>query len=155
MSSGKLWGELNHPSGPNINLDRVCLRTTELIKEGKDFIGKAIVTPTPMGDIVKGLQESGGRLGVSSRALGSLKMHNGVNEVQNDLRLLAIDCVGDPSAPDAWVDGIMENIEYFYNPKTAEISEENKKVIKKLSSRQLTEQKLVLFEKFLNTIGSK
>src|SRR5271170_3105758 len=103
------WGELNHPTGPNINLDRVCLRTTSLRAEGHNFIGRALVTPTPMGDIVRGLVESGGQLGVSSRALGSLKPVKGednVNEVQDDLRLLAIDCVGDPSAPDAWVDGI-------------------------------------------------
>src|SRR6185503_17707902 len=85
------WGELNHPSGPNINLDRVCLRTVELRQNGNDFVGKALVTPTPMGDIVKGLHESGGQLGVSSRALGTLKPMKGnseVNEVQDDLRLL-------------------------------------------------------------------
>lgn len=147
------WGELNHPSGPNINLDRVCLRTTELYQKGNDFVGKALVTPTPMGDIVRGLHESGGQLGVSSRALGTLKpIKDGINEVQDDLRLLAIDCVGDPSAPNAWVDGIMEDIEYFYQPKTGKIAEQAKKTIKKLSSKQLEESKLRLFENFIRDV---
>jgi len=152
------WGELNHPSGPNINLDRVCLRTLELHQSGNDFIGKAIVTPTPMGDIVKGLVESGGQLGVSTRALGTLKPckdNAGVNEVQDDLRLLAIDCVGDPSAPNAWVDGIMEDIEYFLNPRTGKFAEQAKKTIKKMSRKQLEESKLKLFEEFLNNVKYK
>lgn len=150
------WGELNHPSGPNINLDRVCLRTTQLIKEGTNWIGKAIVTPTPMGDIVKGLQASGGRLGVSSRALGSLKpwkQDEDINEVQSDLRILAIDCVGDPSAPDAWVDGIMEDIEYFYSPRLGAVAEDAKNTIKKMSLRELDEHKLHEFQKFLNKVA--
>lgn len=151
------WGELNHPAGPNINLDRVCLRTVKLEQNGNNFIGKAIVTPTPMGDIVKGLVESGGQLGVSSRALGSLKPSNEdkeINEVQDDLRLLAIDCVGDPSAPDAWVNGIMEDVEYFYNGKMAIVAETAKKEIKKLSLRQIEERKLRMFESFLNDLKS-
>lgn len=152
------WGELNHPSGPNINLDRVCLRTTQLIKEGTNFVGKAIVTPTPMGDIVRGLQASGGRLGVSSRALGSLKPwreNKEINEVQPDLRILAIDCVGDPSAPDAWVDGIMEDIEYFYTPSSGRIAEDAKKTIRSLSTKQLTEHKLSLFQDFINKVAKQ
>jgi Prohead core protein serine protease len=153
------WGELNHPQGPNINLDRVCLRTVDLIKEGTNFIGKAIVTPTPMGDIVKGLQAAGGRLGVSSRALGSLKPwaeDKGISEVQNDLRILAIDCVGDPSAPDAWVDGIMENIEYFYSDQTGDIAEAAKQAIRETPKNQLTdERKLELFEHWLEEVARK
>lgn len=155
VSKRSAFGELNHPSGPNINLDRVCLRTVELVKEGTNFRGKAIVTPTPMGDIVKGLQAAGGRLGVSSRALGSLKPWSGdknVNEVQNDLRILAIDCVGDPSAPDAWVDGIMEDIEYFY-ATSGKIAEQAKTTIQKMSIKQINENKLQMFQSFLNKIS--
>jgi hypothetical protein len=149
------WGELNHPSGPNINLDRVCLRTTELIQDSNNFVGKALVTPTPMGNIVRGLAESGGQLGVSSRALGSLKPLKGdLNEVQDDLRLLAIDCVGDPSAPEAWVDGIMEDIEYFYNEKTAKFAEAAKVEIKSLTTKQITENQERMFLKFIRDITS-
>lgn len=147
------WGELNHPAGPSVNLDRVCLRTVELKKEGTNFIGKAIVTSTPMGNIVRGLLESGGQLGVSSRALGSLKpLKDDLNEVQDDLRLLAIDCVGDPSAPDAWVNGIMENVEYFYDERTGHLAEVAKSEIKKLSTKQITENQLRMFNKFLSEI---
>ena len=158
VSKRSAYGELNHPAGPNINLDRVCLRTTELIKEGTNFRGKAIVTPTPMGDIVKGLQTAGGRLGVSSRALGSLKPwreNKDVNEVQADLRILAIDCVGDPSAPDAWVAGIMESVEYFYSPKDGMVAEQAKKVIVTLSSKALAERKVQLFQQFLQDIAGR
>lgn len=147
------WGELNHPSGPTINLDRVCLRTTELRKEGTNWVGKALVTPTPMGNIVRGLVESGGQLGVSTRALGSLKpLKDDVNEVQDDLRLLAIDCVGDPSAPDAWVDGIMENVEYFFDSKVGFVAQEAREELKKMSIQQITENQLRMFNKFLTDI---
>lgn len=149
------WGELNHPQGPNINLDRVCLRIMELKQDGNNFIGKSRVTNTPMGQIVKGLVESGGQLGMSSRALGSLKpLRDEINEVQDDLRLCAIDCVGDPSAPEAWVDGIMEDVEYFYNNKTGNIAEKAKQKIKKLSTKQLAENQLKMFQRFLNEISS-
>ena len=111
-----------------------------------------------MGNIVRGLVESGGQLGVSSRALGSLKAIEGeenVNEVQDDLRLLAIDCVGDPSAPDAWVDGIMENVEFFYKAN-GELAETAKATIRKISKNKLDEStKLRLFEDFINKVAKR
>lgn len=150
------WGELNHPEGFTINLDKVSHRIVELVKDGKNWIGKAMITDTPMGNIAKGLMSSGGRVGVSSRAIGSLKMNQeGVNVVQSDFRLsTAGDIVGDPSAPEAWVDGIMEGVEYFYDEKhglykQAEIAKEH---ISRLSTKQIDEQKLALFTKFLQSI---
>lgn len=150
------WGELNHPAGFGINLDKVSHRIVELIKDSKNWLGKAIITDTPMGNIAKGLMSSGGVVGVSSRAIGTLKMNNeGVNIVQSDFRLsTAGDIVGDPSAPDAWVDGIMENVEYFYDEKSGlyRYSEVAKDSLKKLSVNQIAEHKLHLFETFLKSI---
>lgn len=153
ISRKNAWGELNHPSGPSINLDRVCLRTTELKKEGTNWVGKAIVTPTPMGNIVRGLVESGGQLGVSSRALGSLKpLKDDINEVQDDLRLLAIDCVGDPSAPSAWVNGIMEGVEFCFDDKGRIAEEKARAEIRKASLTQITENQMRWFKKFITEI---
>jgi Kyanoviridae head maturation protease len=111
------WGELNHPEGPTINLDRVSHRTVALTKEGTDFVGKAqLVTKNKPGEIAMNLIESGGKLGVSSRALGSLRNIEGVNYVQDDLYLVTpADIVADPSAPNAFVHGIMENREWVWN----------------------------------------
>jgi hypothetical protein len=117
VESKTAMGELGHPNGPQINLDRVSHRIVSLRKEGTDYIGKALITNTPMGNIARGLMESGARLGVSSRGMGTLKMNKeGVNEVQDDFRLAtAADIVADPSAPNAWVDGIMEGVEFWYD----------------------------------------
>ena len=124
------------------------------MKQNKsDYYGKAIITNTPSGNIVKGLLESGARLGVSSRGLGSLKTgQNGLMEVQNDYRLVAIDVVADPSAPKAFVNGIMENVEYFYNEHTGEFVEKMKKDVRNMTSRQLEEQKVKLFAQFLKSL---
>lgn len=149
-------GELGHPNGPQINLDRVSHRIVSLRKEGTDYIGKALITNTPMGNIARGLMESGARLGVSSRGMGSLKMNKeGVNEVQDDFRLAtAADIVADPSAPNAWVDGIMESVEWVYDErmgwKAIELAEQAKKQIERaVSSRELEERKLKIFENYL------
>lgn len=153
------WGELGHPNGPQINLNLVSHRTVSLRKEGTDYIGKALITNTPMGNTAKGLIESGGSLGVSSRGMGSLKLNKeGVNEVQNDFRLAtAADIVADPSAPSAWVNGIMESVEWFYDEKmgwkAVELAEEAKKHIRSLSSRELQERKLKLFENYVNRLS--
>lgn len=153
------WGELGHPNGPQINLNLVSHRTVALRKEGTDYIGKALITNTPMGNTAKGLIESGGSLGVSSRGMGSLKLNKeGVNEVQNDFRLAtAADIVADPSAPSAWVNGIMESVEWFYDEKmgwkAVELAEEAKKHIRSLSSRELQENKLKLFERYVNRLS--
>ena len=115
VKNNRAYGELGHPAGPQINLDRVSHMITELKKDGSNFIGKAKLTDTPMGNIAKGLLKSGANLGVSSRAMGSLKESNGKMVVQSDLRLsTAADIVADPSAPDAFVKGIMENVEWLY-----------------------------------------
>ena len=153
-------GELGHPNGPQINLDRVSHRIVSLRKEGTDYIGKALITNTPMGNIARGIMESGARLGVSSRGMGSLKMtKEGVNEVQNDFRLAtAADIVADPSAPNAWVDGIMESVDWVYDDrlgwKAIEIAEQAKKQIERaVSSRTLEERKLKIFENYLANIS--
>ena len=153
-------GELGHPNGPQINLDRVSHRIVSLHKEGTDYIGKALITNTPMGNIARGLMESGARLGVSSRGMGSLKMNKeGVNEVQNDFRLAtAADIVADPSAPNAWVDGIMESVDWVYDEKlgwkAVEIAEQAKREIEQAaSSRELEERKLRIFENWLARIS--
>ena len=113
VKQDRALGELGHPSGPTVNLDRVSHVITELQEDGKNFIGKAKIIDTPNGKIVKNLLESGVRLGVSSRGLGSVKTNkSGVNEVQSDFVLSTVDIVSDPSAPDAFVNGIMEGKEF-------------------------------------------
>ena len=151
-------GELGHPNGPQINLDRVSHRIVSLKKEGTNYVGRAMITNTPMGNIAKGIIESGARLGVSSRGLGSLKLNKeGINEVQDDFRLAtAADIVADPSAPDAWVNGIMESLDWVYDErlgwKAIELAEQAKKKIEEsVASRSLdSERKLKLFESYLN-----
>ena len=121
VNEGRALGELGHPMGPTINLDRVSHLITELEEDGKNFIGKAKIMDTPNGKIVKNLIESGVRLGVSSRGLGSVKTNkSGVNEVQKDFTLSTVDIVADPSAPAAFVNGIMEGREFSI---TGEIEE--------------------------------
>lgn len=114
VATSRAYGELGHPNGPQINLERVSHLIKELRKDGDNYIGKALVTEgTPYGAIVKGLLESGANLGVSSRGLGSLRQRNGIMEVQADFRLAtAGDVVADPSAPDAMVRGLMEDVEW-------------------------------------------
>lgn len=156
VNNGNAWGELDHPVSFAISMKNVSHRFVEMIKEGKNWVSKALIVDTPMGNIVKGLHESGGKIGISSRALGSLKMNNeGVNVVQTDFRLsTAGDIVSDPSGPNCFVDGIMEGVEYFYDEKHGMyvVAEETKAVIKKLSVRQIEEQKVELFKKFLNSV---
>ena len=160
VDKGRAYGELGHPSGPSINLDRVSHIITELKRDGNNFIGKAKLTETPMGNIAKGLLESGANLGVSSRAMGSLKESNGVMVVQNDLKLsTAADIVADPSAPDAFVKGIMENVEWIYDPVKntwhEQKLEETKKSIHKMSKSKLEEQRLSIFEDYLTSLAVK
>jgi hypothetical protein len=112
VRSGRAVGELNHPSGPSINLDKVSHRITELKWMGDDVVGKALVLDTPMGKIVKGLVEGGVKLGVSSRGMGTVQTRDGVSHVNKDFLLSTIDIVQDPSAPNAFVNGIMESHEW-------------------------------------------
>ena len=156
VANNRAYGELGHPDGPGINLDRVSHLIVDLRKEGTNYIGKAKILETPMGNIARGLLEGGANLGVSSRAMGSLKMNNeGINVVQDDFMLsTAADIVADPSAPDAYVRGIMEGKEWiFVDGKFVEQNiEEVKSFIKKTSSRNLEEAKIQAFQHFLSKI---
>ena len=161
VDTKRAYGELGHPQGPQINLDRVSHLIKELKQDGNNFIGKALITNTPMGNIAKGLMESGAKLGVSSRGMGSLKSNGqGIMEVQNDFRLAtAADIVADPSAPNAFVEGVMENVEWIYDTIKDTWHEERldniKKTIKKMSLSSLEEQKLQIFEDYINKLTLK
>jgi hypothetical protein len=156
VDNNRAYGELGHPDTPSINLDRVSHMIVSLKKEGTNYIGKAKILETPMGMIARGLLDGGANLGVSSRALGSLKTNNeGVQIVQDDFMLsTAADIVADPSAPDAFVRGIMESKEWiFVDGKFVEKHiEEVKRVIRNTSSRGLEEAKIIAFQKFLSKI---
>ena len=156
VSTGRALGECGHPSSPSINLERVSHRITELNKNKNVFEGKALITSTPMGNILKGLIESGAKIGVSTRGLGSLIEKNGAMEVQNDFRLSAIDAVSDPSGPNCWVEGIMEGVEYFYDPIRNTWKEERvnniKSEIKQMSKNEIEEKALGLFENYLSIL---
>jgi hypothetical protein len=160
VSSNRAYGELGHPQGPTINLDRVSHMITELKWSGNDVIGKAKITETPMGNIVKGLLKSGANLGVSSRGMGSLVEKNGVMEVQNDFHLAtAADIVADPSAPNAFVEGIMENVDWIYDPvKDTWLEQklhETRKALKKMSMDELEQNRLGIFESYVKSLVSK
>ena len=147
VKQDRALGELGHPMGPTINLDRVSHVITELIEDGKNFDGKAKIIDTPNGKIVKNLLESGVRLGVSSRGLGSVKTNKkGVNEVQDDFVLSTVDIVSDPSAPDAFVNGIMEGKEFTL---TGEVEYDIQQEIRDTVKFRLEQKKIELFKKFM------
>jgi len=152
----RAYGELGHPEGPTVNLDRVSHMIVGLKEDGDNYIGRAKILDTPMGRIVKELIDEGASLGVSSRGLGSLKERNGINEVQEDFMLAtAADIVADPSAPDAYVQGIMENKEWtFVNGIWQEKElEESKAMIRAASTKELEAVKLQVFENFLSKLS--
>ena len=150
VKQDRALGELGHPSGPSVNLDRVSHIITELHEDGKNFIGKAKIIDTPNGKIVKNLLESGVRLGVSSRGLGSIKTNkSGVNEVQDDFVLSTVDIVSDPSAPDAFVNGIMEGKEFSL---TGEVEYHIQKEIRNTVKARLEEKKIKLFQNFIKNL---
>lgn len=154
ISEKRSLGELGHPPNPQINLNQVSHLITDLRFEGTDIYGKAKILDTPMGKIAKNFIEEGVRLGVSSRGLGSIVEKNGLNEVQDDFHLATVDIVADPSAPDAFVQGIMESAEWILENgvwKTVDV-ERAQKTIKKASKAQLAEAKLRVFEDFLKII---
>jgi hypothetical protein len=156
VKENRAFGELGHPSGPNINLERVSHMTQKLVREGSNFVGKAKIMDTPYGTIVKNLMSEGAKLGVSSRGMGSLVANReGINEVQDDFHLAtAADIVADPSAPDAFVRGIMEGVEWVWDNGIlkAQKLEEMKRTIQKTSSRNLEEQKIKVFAQFLRSL---
>jgi hypothetical protein len=157
VSKGRAVGELNHPEGPAINLDKVSHRITELRWDKNDVYGKALILNTPMGNIAKGLLEGGCQLGVSSRGMGSVSQTEGTSKVNDDFILATVDIVQDPSAPSAFVNGIMEGVEYFYkgNVIVAVAAEQAVKKIKKLNKKQLVEQQAKIFKDFLTEISVK
>ncbi len=151
----RAFGELNHPDSPTINLDRVSHMITSLKEDGNNFIGRAKLMDTPMGKIAKNFIDEGASLGVSSRGMGSLKSIDEAHMVQDDYYLAtAADIVADPSAPDAFVRGIMENKEWIWNNgviQEADIAEIKKEILK-ASKKQLEEVTLRNFQKFLSNI---
>ena len=181
ISKGRALGELGHPDGPTINLDRVSHLITSLQREGNNFVGKARLLDTPMGNIAKSLLDEGVKLGVSSRGLGSIKEEGGIKVVADDFMLAtAADIVADPSAPDAFVNGIMEGVEWIWDAgilkaqstvamqeetsepavavmtpeeKVAEVIEETQETINKfVDQKQLDEKKLEIFQNFLSNL---
>jgi len=149
-------GELGHPANPTLNLDKVSHLITNLRFEGKNVIGKAKILETPMGNIARNLIENGVMLGVSSRGLGSLKLNKeGVNEVQSDFHLATVDIVADPSAHEAFVQGIYESAEWICENgvwKAIDV-ERAQQTLKKASSANLEETKLKMFEEFLSRLS--
>ena len=157
VQKGRALGELGHPDGPTVNLDRVSHKIVSLVQEGTNFIGRAKILNTPMGNITQSLLDEGVKLGVSSRGVGSVRMNNeGVNVVGEDFMLAtAADIVADPSAPDAFVDGIMEGKEWVWEGGILRerLAEKTYKKINTLvDSRQLQENKLKLFQDFLGNL---
>lgn len=159
VKAKRALGELNHPQGPTINLDRVSHIITELSWNGNYVDGKAKITSTPMGDIARGLLESGCQLGVSTRGMGSLKESNGVMVVQPDFKLSTVDIVSDPSGPGCFVNGIMENVEWIYDAAKGTWHEEQlhevKKQINKMSIKEIEERKFAIFEDYVSSLAVK
>ena len=155
IKQGRALGELGHPDGPTVNLDRVSHKIIELVPEGNNFIGKAKILDTPMGNIAKNLLGEGGKLGVSSRGIGSLEERNGVKFVKDDFMLAtAADIVADPSAPDAFVQGIMEGKEWVWNNGMLHEVEVNniKNYVSESTRFNIEQRKLKAFERFLKSL---
>lgn len=156
IKKGRSLGELGHPDGPTINLDRVSHLITSLKQEGNNFVGKARILDTPMGNIAKSLLDEGVKLGVSSRGLGSIKEENGLKIVADDFMLAtAADIVADPSAPDAFVDGVMEGKEWVWEGsvlREMKVEPIKREINTLVDQKILDEHKLRLFQKFLSDL---
>ena len=154
VSKGRAVGELNHPEGPTVNLDKVSHKINDLKFEGNDVMGKAQILDTPMGNIVKGLLEGGVQLGVSTRGMGSLEQRNNAMYVKDDFMLNAIDIVQDPSAPGAFVNGIMEGVEWVWHNGIIEAKtiEKMETEIKKSPRADLYETQVREFKNFLSLL---
>ena len=155
ISKNRAYGELGHPQGPTINLDRVSHKIISLRSEGKNFIGKAKILETPMGRIAKNLLDEGVKLGVSSRGLGSIERKGDTNVVKDDFMLsTAADIVADPSAPDAFVEGIMEGVEWIWSNgvwQEAQLAQA-KSYLNNSPQHELVERQLKVFESLLRNI---
>ena len=157
VKTGRAVGELNHPEGPTVNLDKVSHKINNLHWQGNDVVGKASILKTPMGKIVEGLLEGGVKLGVSSRGMGSLVAKNGIQYVGDDFMLATVDIVQDPSAPSAFVNGVMEGVEWVWDngvikPQDIELIETE---IKSTSSKNLPEVEIRAFKNFLSKLNSQ
>ena len=157
VNAKRAVGELNHPDGPTVNLDKVSHLITDLKMEGSNVMGKARILDTPMGQIVKGLLDGGVQLGVSTRGMGSLMQQNGAMIVKDDFLLNAVDIVQDPSAPSAFVNGVMEGVEWVWNngiiePQAIEIMETE---IKKAPRADLYEVQVREFKNFLSLMKNQ
>ena len=157
VKTGRAVGELNHPEGPTINLDKVSHIIEKLDWSGNDFVGKARILETPMGNIVKGLLDGGVRLGVSTRGMGSLEERNGVMFVKDYFHLSTVDIVQDPSAPTAFVNGIMEGVEWVWNNGIiqSQVIERMETEIKKAPRSNLYEVQVREFKNFLSLLKQK
>lgn len=165
IETKRALGELGHPEGPTINGDRVSHLITEMKRDGSNFIGKAKILATPMGEIVKTFMDEDVKIGVSTRGLGSVKAKDGIMEVQNDFHLATVDIVTDPSGPNCFVNGIMENTAYYYDIAAGnwiaqqpieEVIEEIQEVVEqqvKRVVRKVDESVAsALFERFVNSL---
>ena len=157
VQAGRALGELGHPDGPTVNLDRVSHKIVSLKENGNNFIGKAKILSTPMGKIAESLISEGVKLGVSSRGIGSLKQtREGVNVVGDDFMLsTAADIVSDPSAPDAFVEGIMEGKDWVWDGgilRESQVAKTYKYINTLVDQKQLDEKKLDIFNSFLNSL---
>jgi hypothetical protein len=151
-------GELGHPPTPSVNADRACHLITDLHREGNNFVGKSkVLESLPMGQIVRGLLDEGVKIGVSSRGMGSLKENNGIMEVQDDFKLVTVDVVTDPSAPDAFVRGILEGTEWIFSEshgwRAVQVAEKTQKFIRKATLQQIEERKIELLENFIRSLS--
>lgn len=157
VKTGRAVGELNHPEGPTVNLDKVSHKITDLHWQGNDVVGKASILNTPMGNIVSGLLEGGVKLGVSSRGMGSLVQKNGAQYVGDDFMLSTVDIVQDPSAPSAFVNGVMEGVEWVWDNgliRQQDI-EEIETEIKSAPRKNLQEAEIRAFKNFLSKLNLK
>ena len=154
VSQGRAVGELNHPEGPTVNLDKVSHKITNLEFQGNDVYGKASILKTPMGKIVEGLLEGGVKLGVSSRGMGTLENKGGTMYVKDDFMLASVDIVQDPSAPSAFVNGVMEGVEWIWNNGILQPQEIEKieTEIKRTPSKHLAEAEIKAFKNFLSRL---
>jgi hypothetical protein len=157
VSKGRAVGELNHPDGPTVNLDKVSHKIESLNWKGSDVVGKATILETPMGKIVQGLLDGGVNLGVSTRGMGSLERRGDAMYVKDDFLLNAVDIVQDPSAPSAFVNGVMEGVEWVWNNGIIEAKhiEKMETEIKKAPRADLYETQVREFKNFLSLLKSK
>ena len=157
VKTGRAVGELNHPEGPTVNLDKVSHKITDLHWQGNDVVGKASILKTPMGKIVEGLLDGGVKLGVSSRGMGSLVQKNGVSYVGNDFMLSTIDIVQDPSAPSTFVNGVMEGVDWVWDNGIikAQDIEGIETEIKEAKIGNLPEVEIRAFKNFLSKLNLK